>query len=114
MINKVFLFIFISPAICYLIYNIICYKRKSIVYILSNRKKIFMVLNDDFYNIQLLFGAVLSFLLILSSIALIYSTSYENYLYYFIIVYALTFSFFNIIFEWISIKKSYIKKITPL
>lgn len=45
----------------FIVYNILCYKNKKTVYMLNNK---YIVLNDNYYTTQLIFGLVNSVLLL--------------------------------------------------
>ena len=50
----------------FIVYNIICYKNKKTVYMLSDK---YIVLNDKYYTTQLIFGLVNSVLLLVFYLA---------------------------------------------
>ena len=51
----------ISIALIFLVYSIISYKKKSIIYAVRDGKEKVTVLKDDYYKMQLLFCVLYSF-----------------------------------------------------
>ncbi len=89
-------------AILFIVYNLICHKNKKSVYMLSTK---YIVINDKYYNIQLLFGIINSFLLLSFYIIwFIFSQNSPTFLFGTIII----FWGLNYIMEFYSRKKEYI------
>lgn len=93
----------ISMALIFLIYSIISYKKKRIIYTILNEKEKIIVLKDDYYKIQLLFCVFNCILLILESI-IIYNTRF------FICYYLATFWIVNYLLKFMAIKMKYLNK----
>ena len=93
----------ISMALIFLIYSIISYKKKRIIYTILNEKEKIIVLEDDYYKIQLLFCVFNCILLILESI-IIYNTRF------FICYYLATFWIVNYLLKFMAIKMKYLNK----
>ena len=91
----------ISMALIFLIYSIISYKKKRIIYTILNEKEKIIVLKDDYYKIQLLFCVFNCILLILESI-IIYNTRF------FICYYLATFWIVNYLLKFMAIKMKYL------
>ena len=95
--------VYISIALIFLIYSIISYKKKRIIYTILNEKEKIIVLKDDYYKIQLLFCVFNCILLILESI-IIYNTRF------FICYYLATFWIVNYLLKFMAIKMKYLNK----
>ena len=93
--------VYISIALIFLIYSIISYKKKRIIYTIRNEN--INVLKDDYYKIQLLFCVFNCILLILESI-IIYNTRF------FICYYLATFWIVNYLLKFMAIKMKYLNK----
>ena len=93
----------ISMALIFLIYSIISYKKKRIIYTILNEKEKIIVLKDDYYKIQLLFCVFNCILLILESI-IIYNTRF------FICYYLATFWIVNYLLKFMALKMKYLNK----
>jgi len=93
---------YISIAFIFLIYSIISYKKKSIIYTIRNKN--INVLKDDYYNLQLLFCVLTCILLILGSL-IIYNKVHINL---FVSCYVGTFWLLNYLLKFIAIKMKYL------
>lgn len=94
--------VYISMALIFLIYSIISYKKKSIIYTIRNKK--INVLKDDYYKIQLLFCVFNCILLILGS-AIIYNKVNINL---FTSYYLAIFWIINYLLKFVAIKIKYL------
>lgn len=86
----------------FIVYNILCYKNKKTVYMLSDK---YIVLNDIYYTTQLIFGLVNSVLLLI--FCLVWNVTDRNppiFLFATIII----FWGLNYMLEFYAIKKGYI------
>lgn len=97
---------YISIALIFLIYSIISYKKKNIIYTVCNEKEKLTVLKDDYYKMQLLFCVFNCILLILESV-IIYNNSNTRF---FICYYLATFWIVNYLLRFIAIKMKYLNK----
>ena len=98
--------VYISIALIFLIYSIISYKKKSIIYTIRNEKEKINVLKDDYYKMQLLFCVFNCILLILESV-IIYNNSNTSL---FVCYYLATFWIVNYLLKFIAIKMKYLNK----
>lgn len=89
-------------ATIFIVYNIMCYKNKKTIYMLSDK---YAILNSHYYTIQLILGLCNSFLLLIFYIAW-YIFSKNEFL--FIILTPIIFWGLNYILEFYSRKKGYI------
>ena len=89
-------------ATIFIVYNIMCYKNKKSIYMLSDK---YAILNSHYYTIQLILGLCNSFLLLIFYIAW-YIFSKNEFL--FIILTPIIFWGLNYILEFYSRKKGYI------
>ena len=89
-------------ATIFIVYNIMCYKNKKSIYMLSDK---YAILNSHYYTIQLILGLCNSFLLLICYIAW-YIFSKNEFL--FIILTPIIFWGLNYILEFYSRKKGYI------
>lgn len=96
--------VYISIALIFLIYSIISYKKKSIIYTIRNEK--INVLKDDYYKMQLLFCVFNCILLVLESV-IIYNDSNASL---FLCYYLATFWIVNYLLKFIAIKMEYLNK----
>ena len=94
--------VYISIALIFLIYSIISYKKKNIVYTIRNEK--INVLKDDYYNLQLLFCVFNCILLVLESVIIYNKTNTSLFVCY----YLATFWIVNYLLKFISIKMKYL------
>ncbi len=94
--------VYISIALIFLVYSIISYKKKSIIYTIRNEK--INVLKDDYYNLQLLFCVFNCTLLILESVIIYNKTNTSLFVCY----YLATFWVVNYLLKFISIKMKYL------
>ena len=94
--------VYISIALIFLIYSIISYKKKNIVYTIRNEK--INVLKDDYYKIQLLFCVFNCILLVLESVIIYNKTNTSLFVCY----YLATFWIVNYLLKFISIKMKYL------
>lgn len=102
--GDVVLIVYISIALIFLVYSIISYKNKSIIYTISNEN--ISVLKDDYYNLQLLFCVFNCILLILESVIIYNNTNTPLFVSY----YLATFWIVNYLLKFIAIKMKYINK----
>ena len=100
--EDLFFIVYISMALIFLIYSIISYKKKRIIYTIRNKK--INVLKDDYYKIQLLFCLFNCILLILESL-IIYNKININL---FVSYYLVTFWAINYLLKFIAIKMKYL------
>ena len=94
--------VYISIALIFLVYSIISYKKKSIIYTIRNEK--INVLKDDYYNLQLLFCVFNCILLVLESVIIYNKTNTSLFVCY----YLATFWIVNYLLKFISIKMKYL------
>ena len=94
--------VYTSIALIFLIYSIISYKKKSIIYTIRNEK--INVLKDDYYNLQLLFCVFNCILLVLESVIIYNKTNTSLFVCY----YLATFWIVNYLLKFISIKMKYL------
>ena len=66
MMENLIFITYIGLALFFLIYNVISYKKKNIIYTI--RKGNISVIKDDYYNIQLIFSIFNCILLILGTV----------------------------------------------
>lgn len=96
----------IAVLVIYFIDNLICYKRKKILYVLKISGKHIKVLNKSYYNMQFLFG-VLICLIQLFEFIFIYD---KMEFIYFSFVYMFTFHLINYLFKIMTIKLKFIEE----
>ena len=96
--------VYISIALIFLIYSIISYKKKRIIYTIRNEN--INVLKDDYYKMQLLFCVFNCILLVLESV-IIYNDSNASL---FLCYYVATFWIVNYLLKFIAIKMEYLNK----
>ncbi len=94
--------VYISIALIFLIYSVISYKKKSVIYTIRNEK--IKVLKDDYYKIQLLFCVFNCILLILESVIIYNNTNTSLFMCYYIA----TFWVVNYLLKFIAIKMKYL------
>ena len=97
---------YISIALIFLVYSIISYKKKSIIYAVRDGKEKVTVLKDDYYKIQLLFCVLNCILLILETL-IIYIHSNSGL---FTLYYIGTFWIVNYLLKFMAIKIKYLGK----
>lgn len=93
---------YICLALAFLIYSIISYQNKNIIYTVRNEK--LSVIKSDYYKIQLLFCIANCTLLILESIIAYNMKNTNLFLFY----YLATFWLVNYLLKFISIKMKYL------
>ena len=96
----------ICMALIFLVYSIISYKKKSIIYAVKDGKEKLTVLKDDYYKMQLLFCVLNCILLILET--LIVYNHFESGL--FTLCYICTFWIVNYLLKFMAIKMKYLDK----
>ena len=97
---------YISIALIFLVYSIISYKKKSIIYAVRDGKEKVTVLKDDYYKMQLLFCVLNCILLILETL-IIYIHSNSGL---FTLYYIGTFWIVNYLLKFMAIKMKYFIK----
>ena len=111
MVDKIILIVYLALAIGFLLYNLVCYKKKKAIYFLDQKlKKEFIVINDKFYNMQLKFSTVCSVLLITVSIVYI-ADLFGQGIPLFTSIYLLIFIANTNLLKWISLRNNYAKEI---
>ena len=94
--------VYISIALIFLIYSIISYKKKNIIYTIRSEK--INVSKDNYYNLQLLFCVSNCILLILESVAIYNKTNTTLFVCYYLV----TFWVVNYLLKFIGIKMKYL------
>lgn len=107
--NHLIYFVYVTFAIFFLIYNIVCFITKKPIYFIGYKNKKTIILNDDFFKIQLIFSAISSTLLI--STSTIFVVRFYKYIPAYVSIFLFIFILINYLIKLISIKKKYIKLI---
>ncbi len=100
--EDVILLVYIGMAFTFLIYSIISCKKKSIIYTIRSKK--INVLEDEYYNLQLLFSIFNCILLILGSVIIYNKMNIILVVSY----YLATFWGVNYLLKFIAIKMKYL------
>ncbi len=105
MVKEIYL-LYVILAIIFFMYNIFCFiNKKPIIYIKSKNKKT-VILNDDFFKMQLIFSIISSVLLIVNSV--IFMMYFYKYIPMYISISLFIFILINYLIKSIAIKKEYI------
>lgn len=105
MTNVIYL-VYLTLAMMFFMYNIGCFITKKPMHFIKSKNKKTIILNDDFFKMQLMFSTINSLLLIVTSIIFIVCF-YQNILMY-ISIFLFIFILMNYLIKSISIKKEYI------
>ena len=60
---KDIVFLLVTIALAFIIHNLICYKKKKLIYVFSKKK--YIILKPDYFTAQLIFGTLNSIFMIL-------------------------------------------------
>ena len=102
MMENLIFITYIGLALFFLIYNVISYKKKNIIYTI--RKGNISVIKDDYYNIQLIFSIFNCILLILGTVFIYNKIDVPLFVALYIGVYWLV----NYLLKFIAIKMNYL------
>ncbi len=105
MINVIYL-VYVILAMIFFMYNIRCFITKKPIYFIKSKNKKIIILNDNFFKMQLMFSIINSVLLIIISI--IFSVCFYKYILMYISIFISIFMLMNYLIKSISIKKEYI------
>lgn len=100
--EDVLFIIYISIAFIFLIYSIISYKKKSIIYTIRSEK--ISVIKDDYYKMQLSFCIFKCILLILGGVIIYNKVSINLFISYYLSVFWLV----SYLLKFIAIKMKYL------
>lgn len=100
--GDIVLIIYISIAVIFLIYSIISFRKRRIIYAINNEK--IKVVKDNYYNLQLSFCVLNSILLILESVIFYNNTNISLFVCYYLV----TFWIVNYLLKFIAIKMKYL------